>query len=266
MTNPQLALLQIIPVGRDNAITGRDLAQQLIKAGYIPSTHRDPARVVRALVHNLRAVGVPVCADSNDGFYLPASPQELREYLGRLGHRVKEVVEPFRALKTTYLEWSSYTAGQTSTTPESEPLAHIPEPYRQAYIRRISDTTSQTPNTPSPFTERGQGGEVQPAAEGQGARVEAQTNIPDVPRLIQSILPRMPVKRNWTLDSAATWLQMELVQSLRGKPYYIYTPLAYLNREGWNKCAIAAHIKDWFTSRLRELKSQSSIFAQEEQP
>lgn len=259
MTNPQLALLAIIPVGRDNAITGRDLAQQLIQTGHIPATHRDPARVVRALIHDLRAIGVPVCADSSDGFYLPAKPQELREYLGRLGHRVKEVAEPYRALKATYLDWAAHAAGQTSATPEAEPLAHIPEPYRKAYLNRI--TTSQNPSTPSPFAERGQGREVQPAAEGQGVRA----NSPDIPRLIQSILPRMPIKRNWTLESAATWMQMELTKALRDKPYYIYTPLAYLNREGWNKGAIAAHIKDWFSARLREMKSQSSIFVEEEQ-
>lgn len=144
----RVALLELLPFGRANALKGRAIADCLKSKGFeLPKT--DPAREVRQLIHELRSVGVPVCADTdgaNGGFYLPERPDQLDEYLGRDAHRIKEQLHKFSQMKATLDQWRQYASGQTTMEEEDPLFAHIPKEYREVLIRRLAELApTQTP-------------------------------------------------------------------------------------------------------------------------
>jgi hypothetical protein len=237
--NPHLYLLNQLGVGRENARTGRDLATELKRAGLIPHDHQDPARLVRQMVHDLRSQGVPICADSNDGFYLAQNQHELAEYVNRLMSRIREILRPYNKLKRTMLAWQAYTGGQTSAEPENQPFPHIPEPYRSQLLKKLALRPSE-PNPPEP----------------QSRQTPQQPTIED---LILAILPRAPIRPHTTLETVANYILLELTKILRNPPFRVYTPISYLAQRGWNKATIAEFIKPHFQQRLTRYTQQTLI-------
>lgn len=251
---PEIALLNVLPIGRSSAATGRDLAQQLQQNGVIPQDTKDAPRVVRELVHNLRCLGVPVCADSTDGFYLPANADELRDYVQRLAHRLSQIALPYRALKDTLLHWKAAEGGQTSSQPESEPLPNIPDEFRIVLLKRYTkeqQSQQQSPQQP-------------PQQENPPTIRPNEVRKVNIVEIIDTLMSRAPITPTSTLSETAAWVQMQLVQILRREPYCIYIPLSYLKREGWGRGEIAEYIKERFEQKRSVAASQLGVLGGEE--
>jgi hypothetical protein len=255
LNNPYLALLNLLRAGQNNARTGRELAQELQRAGHIPHDHRDPARLVRQMVHDLRSQGVPICADSNDGFYLPAEPAELDAYIKRLGGRIYEILKPYNRIKRTLKVWRAWASGQTSTAPEQEPLPHIPEPYRGALLRQLNiQQTARTnaaapPTTPNPPTAR------------QTTSIEAA-----IKQLIIQAASRMSIDKGWTLERAVAHVTAETCKALRTHPYRIPIPLNYMVAAGYGKDAVTQIVRPIFERKMAAITAQTALITEEETP
>jgi hypothetical protein len=252
LDSPYTTLINLLRAGQNNARTGRELAQELQRAGHIPHDHRDPARLVRQMVHDLRAQGVPICADSNDGFYLPAEPSELEAYIKRLGGRIYEILKPYNRIKRTLKVWRAWVSGQTSTAPEQEPLPHIPEPYRDALLRQLNiqqaarTNTAAPPTTPKPSTPR------------QTTSVEAA-----IKQLILQAASQMPLTQGWTLERAVAHVTAEVCKSLRNPPYRIPIPLNYITAAGYSKDAITQLIRPIFERKMAAICAQNALIEED---
>jgi hypothetical protein len=247
--------LELLRAGQNNARTGRELAQELQRAGHIPHDHRDPARLVRQMVHDLRSQGVPICADSNDGFYLPAEPAELDAYIKRLGGRIYEILKPYNRIKRTLKVWRAWASGQTSTAPEQEPLPHIPEPYRGALLRQLNiqqtarTNTAAPPTTPNPPTAR------------QTTSIEAA-----IKQLIIQAASRMSIDKGWTLERAVAHVTAETCKALRTHPYRIPIPLNYMVAAGYGKDAVTQIVRPIFERKMAAITAQTALITEEETP
>ena len=84
---------ELLQQGRDNARTGRELAQVL------GCTLRD----ITEQVEKERRDGFPICAATGDnpGYYLAADADELESYCGRLKSRAIELFKTRQALVIT---------------------------------------------------------------------------------------------------------------------------------------------------------------------
>ena len=255
MNNPYLALLSLLRAGQSNARTGRELAQELQRAGHIPHDHRDPARLVRQMVHDLRAQGVPICADSNDGFYLPAEPAELEAYIKRLGGRIYEILKPYNRIKRTLKVWRAWADGQTSTAPEQEPLPHIPEPYRGALLRQLNIQQAARTNTAAPPTA------PNPPTPRQTTSIEAA-----IKQLILQAASRMSIDKGWTLERAVAHVTAEVCKALRNPPYRIPIPLNYMTAAGYSKDAVTQLIRPIYERKMAAITAQTALITEEETP
>jgi len=251
--NPYLYLLNQLRVGRENARTGRELAQELQRAGHIPHDHQDPARLVRQMVHDLRAQGVPICADSNDGFYLPAEPTELEAYIKRLGGRIYEILKPYNRIKRTLKVWRAWVGGQISTEPEHEPLPHIPEPYRAALLTKLGIQQDTPTNTAAPPTT------PNPPAARQTTSIEAA-----IKQLILQAASQTPIDKGWTLERAVAHVTAETCKALRMPPYRIPIPLNYMVAAGFGKDAVTQLIRPIFERKMAAIAAQTALITEEE--
>ena len=90
-----LVLNHILPRGRENAVTGRELVG-LLRLRSI--------RELTQLIERERRAGAPICA-SNDtalpGYYIAADERELAAYISSLDRRVKNIRLTRQYLKTT---------------------------------------------------------------------------------------------------------------------------------------------------------------------
>jgi len=251
--DPYLYLLKQIRRGQNNARTGRELAQELQRAGYIPHDHRDPARLVRQMVHDLRSQGVPICADSNDGFYLPAEPTELEAYIKRLGGRIYEILKPYNRIKRTLKVWRAWVGGQTSTEPEHEPLPHIPEPYRTALLAKLGIQRAARTNTDAPPAT------PNPPAPRQTTSIEAA-----IKQLILQAASQMIIDKRWTLERAVAHVTAETCKALRMPPYRIPIPLNYMVAAGYDKNAVTQLIRPIFERKMAAITAQTALITEED--
>jgi hypothetical protein len=85
-----------LKTGKDNAISGREL-----RAIYKCSA-RDVCRMIQIARTERKA---PICASAKKpwGYYLAKDEAELLEYCGRLGHRVRELMDVQRTLVNSTL-------------------------------------------------------------------------------------------------------------------------------------------------------------------
>jgi hypothetical protein len=253
--DPYLYLLKQLRRGQNNARTGRELAQELQRAGYIPHDHRDPARLIRQMVHDLRAQGVPICADSNDGFYLPAEPAELDSYIKRLGGRIYEILKPYNRIKRTLQVWRAWAGGQTSTAPEHEPLPHIPEPYRTALLAKLGIQQAAHTNAAAPTTT------PNPSAIRRTTSIEAA-----IKQLILQAASRMPIDKGWTLERAVAHVTAEVCKTLRNPPYRIPIPFNYMVAAGYGKDAVTHLIRPIYERKMAAIIAQTALITEEEMP
>ena len=84
----QRSIADLLGVGRENAITRRDLERL---TGLAP-------REVSLAVERERRSGVPILADGS-GYYLPASHDERAACVRSLRHRAREIMTTARALE-----------------------------------------------------------------------------------------------------------------------------------------------------------------------
>lgn len=70
-------MLSLIPIGAENAISGKDLSGKIGK----------DVRALRADVHDARAAGYPILSDVT-GYYMPATKQEADAFLGAWKRRM----------------------------------------------------------------------------------------------------------------------------------------------------------------------------------
>jgi len=253
--DPYLYLLKQIRRGQNNARTGRELAQELQRAGYIPHDHRDPARLVRQMVHDLRSQGVPICADSNDGFYLPAEPTELEAYIKRLGGRIYEILKPYNRIKRTLKVWRAWVDGQTSTEPEHEPLPHIPEPYRTALLAKLGIQRAARTNTAAP-----------PAAPNPPTARRTTSVETAIRQLILQAASQMTIDKGWTLERAVAHVTAEVCKTLRNPPYRIPIPFNYMVAAGYDKDAVTKLIRPIYERKMAAVMSQTALITEEDTP
>lgn len=90
----QRSIADLLGVGRDNAITRRDLERLTGLDG----------RSVRLLIERERRAGTPILADSANGYFLPASDYERAECVRSLRHRAGEIMATARALELAELD------------------------------------------------------------------------------------------------------------------------------------------------------------------
>ena len=89
----QRSIADLLGVGRENAITRRDLERL---TGLAP-------REVSLAVERERRSGVPILADGS-GYYLPSSHDERAECVRSLRHRAREIMATARALELAGLD------------------------------------------------------------------------------------------------------------------------------------------------------------------
>lgn len=90
----QRSIADLLGVGRENAITRRDLERLTGLDG----------RSVRLLIERERRAGTPILADNASGYYLPASDYERAECVRSLRHRAREIMTTARALELAGLD------------------------------------------------------------------------------------------------------------------------------------------------------------------
>jgi len=78
--------------GRANAITARDLSAEL-------TLGPNGDRALRALVHAANDLNLLVVAD-NAGYFVPASPAEVQEAIGRLRSQATEMLERAKRIES----------------------------------------------------------------------------------------------------------------------------------------------------------------------
>lgn len=75
-----MKIREFIPVGRNNAISMRELSEQL----------NISPRTTRAIIQKARADGEPICSDwENGGYYLPNDSTEAKTYLNQQRARIR---------------------------------------------------------------------------------------------------------------------------------------------------------------------------------
>lgn len=86
-------IYEILPAGRENALTGRTLANMF----------NCDIRIITAQIEKERREGHPICAASGDpaGYFLPADDAELQEYCDLLKGRALELFKTRQALIRT---------------------------------------------------------------------------------------------------------------------------------------------------------------------
>lgn len=95
-------LVNFLPIGRENAVTGRELASLL------DLTVRDVSRMV-ALA---RADGCPICAScdtARPGYFLTEDPDELERYINSLDRRLRAIRRTREALAETLARQTGQT-------------------------------------------------------------------------------------------------------------------------------------------------------------
>lgn len=88
-----MSIVDFIPVGRENALSARQLAEML----------DTQTRVVTRSIEAARRRGVPICArsDAEGGYYRPRDADELSAYLARRNHRARTVARATMAMTDT---------------------------------------------------------------------------------------------------------------------------------------------------------------------
>ena len=98
--NTKGGLIASILSGRDNPLTCQEIMSALSLS--------DP-RVVTKIIERERRAGLPICASNNGkrpGYYLADSPDELKNYMRSLRHRVKAVSGTLAALERAHDTWT----------------------------------------------------------------------------------------------------------------------------------------------------------------
>ena len=85
----QRSIADLLGVGRENAITRRDLERLTGLDG----------RSVRLLIERERRAGTPILADNASGYFLPASDYERAACVRSLRHRAGEIMATARAIE-----------------------------------------------------------------------------------------------------------------------------------------------------------------------
>ena len=85
----QRSIADLLGVGRENAITRRDLERLTGLDG----------RSARLLIERERRAGTPILADSVNGYFLPASEEERAACVRSLRHRAGEIMATARAIE-----------------------------------------------------------------------------------------------------------------------------------------------------------------------
>lgn len=93
--NSEYAIASLLPIGKDNAITTKELVQ-LAGCG--------SARELQIYIAEERKKGAVICASTTGGYYLPANHGEIAEFCKSLENRAKNtfvaIQSARRALKT----------------------------------------------------------------------------------------------------------------------------------------------------------------------
>ena len=88
-------LTELIPTGRANAISMRELSERL----------NVDTRTLRALIQQEREKGVPICSDwEKGGYFMPVNSSEARVYYRQQKHRIKTARAALRGVEK-YLQF-----------------------------------------------------------------------------------------------------------------------------------------------------------------
>ena len=96
------AIQDLLKTGKENAISGRELAAIL----------NCDIRKITAKIEQERLLGAPICATCDKGYYLAEKSSDLQEYISRLSKRATRMLKITSALKNTMLEMPDYDSEQ----------------------------------------------------------------------------------------------------------------------------------------------------------
>ncbi len=85
----QRSIADLLGVGRENAITRRDLERLTGLDG----------RSVRLLIERERRAGIPICSDNQNGYYLPCCKSEKDAFVASMRHRAREIEQVAAAVE-----------------------------------------------------------------------------------------------------------------------------------------------------------------------
>lgn len=88
-----MTIKDLIPKGKENAISREALVNACLAHGLIENGHSD--RAMRNLLHSERK-GTVILYASSGGYYIPTDPQEIREYIKSEEHRAISTMSAIR--------------------------------------------------------------------------------------------------------------------------------------------------------------------------
>ncbi len=249
-----LVLLEIIPCGRASARTGRELVKLIRQTRPdISLPTNDPARIIRHAVQGMRLDRVPICADTQNGYYLPTNYQQAYAYYKQLVHRAKELWQVAKSFERFLRHWRAYEAGQVvineETGQEEAPFECIPEKYRYILLRRIGALVcqQQTPHTPTPQQQCSS----QPSE--QSCLDEIQPLLKEAIRLTNA-----SIKMETTLDMYTATVRAHLMRLVSERLHHPL-PLTYLKRCNIDKHTLKQMLQSDYEKRMQLLKSQKTL-------
>lgn len=92
----QLKIYELLSPGQENAVPLRHL---------VKLTQRDE-RSVRLMIAEERLAGIPILADNQTGYYLPASEEERQRCVRSMKHRAKEIERAAQAIEVADIQQS----------------------------------------------------------------------------------------------------------------------------------------------------------------
>ena len=104
---PAITIIDLIPFGKENAISRKRLLQECITKGLVEDTISDPDRKMRQLIETARRDYVILNCSDGAGYYRPNKEDilELRKYIRQEENRGKQTFSNITLAKKLYEDY-----------------------------------------------------------------------------------------------------------------------------------------------------------------
>lgn len=106
-TEPTFTIIDLIPFGKENAISRKRLLQECITKGLVEDTISDPDRKMRQLIEKARRDYVILNCSDGAGYYRPNKEDilELQKYIRQEDNRGKQTFRNLKLAKRLYEDY-----------------------------------------------------------------------------------------------------------------------------------------------------------------